>query len=186
MLNFGIVTQFTLIYYKHLYEQIHRLCSCPQHIFLLWEENEEFFKIALMEIMCPTVYHKDYMINQAFGAWCTVATLFIMCQVHELQWSHWCDNREITLFPWLHIYYAYLAPVRFEQCVLWITYNHLCNIYIHRQVWKQITWCRCKTLHVIFPCLALGAWSIPQSTELRRTFECDPYWLRLLNCTAIV
>ena len=41
ILNFGIVTEFTLIYYKkHLYEQIHRLCSCnesssPAHLFAI-------------------------------------------------------------------------------------------------------------------------------------------------------
>ena len=53
-------------------------------------------------------------------------------QVDELQRSYWCDNREDTLFSGLHIHYACLAPVRFEQCVSWITYDHLCNIYIHR------------------------------------------------------
>ena len=57
-------------------------------------------------------------------------------QVHELQRSHWRDNREATLFSWLHIYYACLAPVTFKQCVSWNTYDHLCNIYTHRQVWE--------------------------------------------------
>ena len=77
-----------------------------------------------MKRMCPTGYHNDYMANQTFGAWYTVATLFIMCQGHEMQRNHWCDNREVTLFSWLHIYYACLAPVRFEHCVSWITYGH--------------------------------------------------------------
>ena len=137
--------------------------------------------------MCPTGYHNGYMANQAFDAWCPVATLFIMCQcmscseaIDVITGSSHCFH------DCIYIIYACIVPVRFEQCVSWITYDHWCNIYIHGQVWEQITWYRCETLHVIFPCLALGAWSIPQSTELRRTFECDPYWLRLLNCTAII
>ena len=39
---------------------------------------------------------------------------------------------------YFHVYYAYLASVRFENCVSWITYDHLCNIYIHRQVWEEV------------------------------------------------
>ena len=50
-----------------------------------------------------------------------------------------------------------------------------CIIYIHRQVWEEITWYRCETSHVIFLCLALGARSIPQYIEARRTFECEQY-----------
>ena len=92
-------------------------------------------------------------------------------QVHRLPQSHCGDNQEGTLFSWLHIYYACLASMRFEHCVLWITYDHLCNIYIHRQVWEEITWYRCETSHVIFPCFALGALSVPQSIELRHMFE---------------
>ena len=38
-------------------------------------------------------------------------------QVHELPQSYCGDNREGTLFPWFHIYYAHLASVRFEQFV---------------------------------------------------------------------
>ena len=50
-------------------------------------------------------------------------------QVHELLRSHCGDNREGTLFLWLHIYYAHPAFVRFEYSVcrgsLMITYIHL-------------------------------------------------------------
>ena len=38
-------------------------------------------------------------------------------QVHELPQSHFGDNREGTLFSWLHVYYAHLASVRFEYSV---------------------------------------------------------------------
>ena len=51
-------------------------------------------------------------------------------------WAHWghCgDNREGTLFSWLHIYCAHLAPVRFEHSVyrgsLMTTYIYI-YIYI--------------------------------------------------------
>ena len=37
--------------------------------------------------------------------------------MHELPQSHCRDNREGTLFSWLHIYYAHLASVRFEHSV---------------------------------------------------------------------
>ena len=42
---------------------------------------------------------------------------FSCAQVHELPQSHCGDNREGTLFSWLHIYYAHLASVRFEHSV---------------------------------------------------------------------
>ena len=128
--------------------------------------------------MCPHVYYNGYMVYHAFGTWCTVAWLqqcSSCAQVHELPQSHCGNNREGTLFLWLHIYYACLASVRFEHCLSWVTYDQLCNIYIHRQLWEEINWCRCETLQVIFPYLALGAWSIPQSIKLRRTFECEQY-----------
>ena len=38
-------------------------------------------------------------------------------QVYELPQSHCGDNREGTLFSWLHIYYAHLDSVRFEPSV---------------------------------------------------------------------
>ena len=41
----------------------------------------------------------------------------VCAQVHELPQSHYGDNREGTLFSWLHIYYAHLAFVRFEHSV---------------------------------------------------------------------
>ena len=36
-------------------------------------------------------------------------------QVHEFPQNHCSENREGTLFLWLHIYYAHLAFVRFEH-----------------------------------------------------------------------
>ena len=44
-------------------------------------------------------------------------------QVHELPQSHCGDNREGTLFSWLHIHYTHLAFVRFEHSVCVV--NHL-------------------------------------------------------------
>ena len=82
-------------------------------------------------------------------------------QMLQLLQSHCGNNSEGTFFSGWHIYYKCLASMRFEHCVLWITYHHLCNIYIHRQVWEEMIWHRCETSHVIFPCLALGAWSVP-------------------------
>ena len=35
-------------------------------------------------------------------------------EVYELPQNHCGDNREGTLFSWLHIYYGHLASVRFE------------------------------------------------------------------------
>ena len=96
-------------------------------------------------------------------------------QMRGLPQSHCCDNGEGTLLLWLLRYYACLASVRFEHCVSWITYDRLCNIYIHRQVREEKTWYRCETFYVIFPCFALGTWSVPQSMELRHASECDPY-----------
>ena len=43
-------------------------------------------------------------------------------QVHELPQSHCGDNREGTLFSWLHIYYAHLAFVRFEHSITLLQY----------------------------------------------------------------
>ena len=36
---------------------------------------------------------------------------------HDVPQSHHGDNREDTLFSWLHICYAHLASVRFEHSV---------------------------------------------------------------------
>ena len=48
-------------------------------------------------------------------------------QVHELPESHCGDNREGTLFLWLHIYYAHFVSVRFEYSVC---HGLLMTIYI--------------------------------------------------------
>ena len=63
------------------------------------------------------------------GTWCAVWRTWC-AQVHELPQSH-CggDNRESTLFLWLHINYAHLTSVRSEHlCVV----DHLLPlIYIY-------------------------------------------------------
>ena len=56
-------------------------------------------------------------------------------QVHELPQNHWVDNRDDTLFSWLHIYYAHLSTVRFEHSVcrgsLMTTYLCIFCTYIY-------------------------------------------------------
>ena len=58
------------------------------------------------------------------GCWALFGSLVsAMCnrtscaQGHELPHSHCGDNREGTLFSWLHIFYAHLTSVRFEYAV---------------------------------------------------------------------
>ena len=46
-----------------------------------------------------------------------VATKPSCAQVHELPQSHCGDDREGTLFSWLHINYAHLVSVRFKHSV---------------------------------------------------------------------
>ena len=60
--------------------------------------------------MCPPGYHRN-------GFVATFTLLRSCAQVHELTQSHCGDNREGTLFSWLHIYYAHLVSVRFEHSV---------------------------------------------------------------------
>ena len=80
-----------------------------------------------------------------------ISLLFYYCaQVNGLPQSSYGDNREGTLFSWLHIYYAHLISVRFEHsvcfeslnwplntCILYIIYIHIIyiiyiyNIYIY-------------------------------------------------------
>ena len=58
--------------------------------------------------------------NQPVHILCTTVQPYnrISCgQVYELPQSQCSDNREGTLFSRLHIYYAHLASVRFENCV---------------------------------------------------------------------
>ena len=50
-------------------------------------------------------------------------------QVHESPQSHCGDNREDTLFSWLHIYLRSSCFCEFwVLCVSWITYDHLYTI----------------------------------------------------------
>ena len=78
--------------------------------------------------------------------------LYLQCcpsaKVHELPQGHCGDNREGTLFLWLHIYYGHLTFVRFEYFVSWITYDHLYSF--------KARWCF-------------------QSVQLRQRFSCL-YW----------
>ena len=103
----------------------------------------------------------------------------LCAHVHELPQSHSGDNRECPLFSWLHIYTACLVSVRFWALrvvdYLWLMTTYVIYIYIHRQMLQGNNFIQVWNIARHFPCLALGAWSISQSIELRRTFECDPY-----------
>ena len=115
-----------------------------------------------------------------WGTWCTVATLYTMFPSALIATKPlwWQPGEHIV-----HMIAQILRPSYFCEIwalyVSWIIYDHLYNIYIHREVWAGITWYRCETSHLIFPCLVLGVWSIPQSIErsglARRKSECDPY-----------
>ena len=52
---------------------------------------------------------------------------------------HIYTGREGTLFSLLQLYYASPTSVRFENRASWISCDHLCNIYIHRQVLEGTT-----------------------------------------------
>ena len=116
----------------------------PQYIFSSLEEREEFFKIALGARLMQS-WKQCALLATTMTIWQIMPSphdlLLQHCsscaQVQELQQSHWCDNRENTLFSWLHTYYACLAPVRFKQRVSWINYGYFCNIYIRRQWGSQ-------------------------------------------------
>ena len=79
--------------------------------------------------------HNIYIIYYIY-TWYTYI-IYSCAQVHELPQSHCVDNREGTLFSWLHVYYVHLASVRFEHsacCVvdhLWVMDVYgLPNLYL--------------------------------------------------------
>ena len=77
-------------------------------------------------------------------------------QVHELPQSDCGDNREGTLFSWLHIYYAHLASVRFEHSVcrgsLMTTNIMLLALLVEHSLvhWYQ----QCGTVHHVPKCMS--------------------------------
>ena len=84
---------------------------------------------VIMKTMCPPSYHR--------AGFLTTHTRTSCVQMHEFPESHCSDNREGTLFSLSHVYYTYLALVRFEHsvrrwlcCELFMTTNIL-YIYIY-------------------------------------------------------
>ena len=77
-------------------------------------------------------------------------------QIHELPQRHCGDNRDGTLFSWLHVYYAHIATVRFEYPVcrglLMITYIMLLPWLVENSLvnWYQ----QCVTVHHVPRCLS--------------------------------
>ena len=130
--------------------------------------------------MCPPGYHNGSGATHELGHMMHGCSI-----VHHVPKCMSCHKVIVVITGRAHCFHdcIYITSVLLlwdlsTLCVV-ITYDHLCKIYIHRQVWAGITWYRCETLHVIFPCLALSVWSIPQSIELRRTFEIHLfYWFQ--------
>ena len=81
--------------------------------------------------------------------------------MHELPQSNCGDNREGTVFSWLHLYCAHFASARLQVihdtlCVSWITYDHLminydhCIIYIYiMQMCMFMCMCICIIIVII-------------------------------------
>ena len=75
--------------------------------------------------MCPPSYHHSVsVVTLTFGH----ALRASCAQVHKLPQCYCGDNREDTLFLWLHIYYTHLALGVAAHCVSWITYDHLQSV----------------------------------------------------------
>ena len=82
----------------------------PQRIFLSLEEREEFFKISLGARLMQS-WKQCALLATTMAIWQIMASAhdFLLqhcssyAQVQELQRSHWCDNREDTLFSWLPV-----------------------------------------------------------------------------------
>ena len=86
--------------------------------------------------MCPPGYNYNGFVYLGTLDTSELMHLCTSCaQVHELLQSHCGDNREGTLFSWLHIYHSHLASVRLEHSAYRVTYDHLC-IYIWS--WVQV------------------------------------------------
>ena len=66
-------------------------------------------------------------------------------QVHELPQRHCGDNREGTLFPWLHIYYAHLASARFEHSVC---RGSLMTTYIYIYIFSALQCFPCQIFYI--------------------------------------
>ena len=82
--------------------------------------------------MCPPGYYRNgFVATRALGQINRISC----AQVPELPQSHSGDNREGTLFSWFHIYYVYLASVRFEHSVcrgsLMTTYICIYTLWIY-------------------------------------------------------
>ena len=63
-------------------------------------------------------------------------------QAHELPQSHCGDNREGTMFSWLHIYYVHLVTVRFDIYITTYLYLYLSlypSIYISMYIYLYLS-----------------------------------------------
>ena len=103
------------------------IISLAQFFFFLWtlEINESrYITLFVVSGSIKKLGHMMYSftllipMNQKWPALVPAMCNRLSCaQMHELPQSHCGDNREGTLFSWLHIFYAHLASVRFEHSV---------------------------------------------------------------------
>ena len=88
---------------------------------------------VIMKMMWPPRSHNGFAWQLMYlDCWALFGSLVLaMCnrtscsKGHELPQNHCGDNLEGTLFSWLYMYYVHFAYLKFEQSVLWITYDHL-------------------------------------------------------------
>ena len=102
-------------------------------------------------------------------------------QVHELRQSHCGDNRDATLFSWLHIYYAHLASMRSEQSLrlsvvdhsLMTTYIYI-YIYINIYIYIYIKYIYIYVLYNVYMnkkpvCVCVAQWQLNKKHKVCRT-----------------
>ena len=111
---------------------------------------------VIMKTMCPPDYHHNGFVSwitynhlyysPCLACWAlfgssvaaTICNRTSCAQVYELPQSHCGDNREVTLFSWLHIYITLILLLwdLSTLCVLdhRIIYNHL-HVYIYKYMY---------------------------------------------------
>ena len=122
-------------------------------ILLQWDLSTLFF----VNHLWPLILHSCFACSAFFGS--LVPAMWnhtSRAQVPELPQSHCGDNRECTLFSWLHICYPHLASVRFEHCVC--RGSHMVTDILRLALlvedsffhWYQQYW----TLHLVPKCMS--------------------------------
>ena len=153
----------TMALWQHMY--LGTWCLCKQSLFFFLQNATLEFQILLCLnkivfscfIVEQSISNHVSLCKVCFACWALFGSLVTaMCnrascsQVHELPQSHCGDNREGTLFWWLHIY-TRLASGRSEHPVclgsLMTTYITLFDLFIEHSLvhWYQ----QCVTIHLV-------------------------------------